>query len=123
MRDLEALQGSWEQVGFEENGVADSPDAYGAPGSLTTFHQDRFTVRSAEGVLLLEGRFELNTDTSPRSVNWMDSMGADAGKVLPAIYALTDDDFIFVAAAAGAPRPTEFRTVDGQTLRRFIRRS
>jgi hypothetical protein len=36
---------------------------------------------------------------------------------------LTGDDFIFVAAAAGAPRPTEFRTVDGQTLRRFIRRS
>ena len=120
LSDLAALQGVWEQVDFEENGVANPTDAYGG-ASLTTFRQDRFTVRSAQGALLLEGRFELNA--SAKTVDWIDSMGPDAGKVLPAIYRLDGDHFVFVAADEGAPRPTEFRTGPGQTLRRFMRRT
>ena len=34
-RDLAALQGTWEQVDFEENGVANPPDIHGAPGAIT----------------------------------------------------------------------------------------
>ena len=66
--DLEALQGSWEQVAFEENGVAGPPDDY-SDMSLTTFHQNRFAVWSAKGVMLLEGRFELDASTDPKTVN------------------------------------------------------
>src|SRR3954462_7745004 len=104
--DLAALQGSWQQVGFEENGVVDPPDTYGAPGAITTFHQKHFAVRTVEGLLLLEGTFEL--DASPNTIDWTDTMGADAGKTLPAIYSLEGDRFIFIAAEPGAPRPTEF---------------
>jgi uncharacterized protein (TIGR03067 family) len=120
--DLAALQGSWEQVAFEENGVSNPPDEYGAAGALTTFHQNRFAVWSAKGALLLEGRFELDPSADPKTVNWIDRTGPDAGKVLPAIYRLDGDHFVFIAADEGASRPTEFRTGPGQTMRSFMRR-
>jgi uncharacterized protein (TIGR03067 family) len=120
--DLAALQGSWEQVAFEENGISNPPDAYGASGLLTTIIQNHFAVRTGEGVLLLEGGFELDDSATPKAVDWIDSMGPDAGKKLPAIYRLDGDLFAFVAADAGAPRPTEFRTRAGQTMRGFVRR-
>jgi uncharacterized protein (TIGR03067 family) len=120
LSDLAALQGSWEQVDFEENGVANPPDEHGAPGAITTFGQSHFAVRTTDGVLLLEGRFEL--DATAKTVDWTDTMGADAGKTFPAIYKLEGDRFVFIAADAGAPRPTEFRTRAGQTMRSFARR-
>jgi hypothetical protein len=67
-RDLAALQGTWEQVAFEENGVVDAPDSTGAPGSLTTFSGDRFSVRTLHGELLLEGRFILDASSTPAAI-------------------------------------------------------
>jgi uncharacterized protein (TIGR03067 family) len=121
LSDLAALQGSWEQVDFEENGVTNPPDEYGAPGAITTFNQNHFAVRTADGALLLEGTFELDDDA--KTIDWMDTIGADAGKTLPAIYKLDGDRFVFIAAEAGAPKPTEFRTRAGQTMRSFVRRA
>jgi uncharacterized protein (TIGR03067 family) len=120
-RDLAALQGSWQQVGFEENGIVDAPDDTGAPGALTIFSGNRFSVRTLQGELLLEGRFLLDASTRPRAITWIDAIGPDAGKPLPASYRLEGDDFVFIAADADAPRPTEFRTVPGLTMRRFVR--
>jgi uncharacterized protein (TIGR03067 family) len=121
MIDLLALQGSWEQVDFEENDVANPPDEYGAPGAITTFNQNHFAVRTAEGALLLEGTFEL--DAFAKTIDWTDTIGPDAGKTLPAIYKLEGDHFVFIAGDEGAPRPMEFRTGPGQAMRRFVRRS
>jgi uncharacterized protein (TIGR03067 family) len=120
---LAALQGSWEQIGFEADGVSDTPDEFGAPGVITTFAEDRFAVRTAEGALLLEGRFELDSSQSPKSVNWIDAIGPDKGKNLPAIYKLEDSHLVFIAANEGAARPTVFHTSAGQTMRTFVRRS
>jgi uncharacterized protein (TIGR03067 family) len=108
-------------VDFEENGVLNPPDAHGAPGAITTFNQNHFAVRTTDGALLLEGTFELNA--AAKTVDWTDTMGADAGETLPAIYKLDGDRFVFIAADAGAPRPTEFRTRAGQTMRSFVRRA
>jgi uncharacterized protein (TIGR03067 family) len=121
-RDLAALQGSWEQVAFEENGIVDAPDGYGAPGALTTFTGHRFVVRTAQGELLLEGTFALDASVTPKAITWTDAIGADAGKHLPASYLLKGDSFVFIAADEGAPRPTEFRTAPGLTMRSFLRR-
>ncbi len=63
--------------------------------------------------------FTLDASTDPKSINWIDSMGDDAGKTLPAIYMLEGDRFVFVAGNEGEPRPTVFETVPGQTLRAF----
>ena len=121
-RDLAALQGVWEQVAMEEDGVADPPDIHGAPGALTTFDGNHFNVRTVDGRLLLEGTFTLDASVAPKAITWTDSMGADEGKRLPASYQLEGDRFVFIAGNEGAARPTVFRTVVGQTMRRFVRR-
>jgi len=123
LSDLAALQGTWEQVDFEENGIANPPDDYGAVGSLTTFRNDHFAVHAADGTVLLEGRFELDASAVPKTVDWIDVIGPDAGKKLPAIYRLEGDHFVFIAGDEGSPRPTQFRTGAGQAMRTFVRRS
>ncbi|HVI53485.1 MAG TPA: TIGR03067 domain-containing protein [Luteibacter sp.] len=121
MEDLQALQGSWEQTRFEENGLIDPPDMHGGNGAITTIDGDAFAVRLPGGDLLLAGRFILDPSTTPRSITWIDSMGEDAGKHLPASYVLDGDSFVFIAGDEGKPRPVEFATSPGLTLRGFVR--
>jgi uncharacterized protein (TIGR03067 family) len=121
--DLLMLQGSWEQVALEVDGVSNPPDMHSAPGALTTFNGNHFAVRTSAGLLLLEGTFELDPTSNPKAVTWIDTMGDDLGKRFPAIYELEGDHFVFVAADAEAPRPSVFRTGSGQTMRTFVRRS
>ncbi|NBF03106.1 TIGR03067 domain-containing protein [Pseudomonas sp. Fl5BN2] len=119
--DLERLQGAWEQTGMEDSGVSNPPDEHSAPGALTLIEGNQFRVVTVEGELLLAGCFTLDSSTTPKSITWIDAIGADAGKPLPASYQLTGDDFVFIAADEGQPRPTRFSTGPGQTLRRFVR--
>ena len=121
--DIAALQGSWEQIALEVGGISNPPDDLSPPGMVTTIRDNHFAVRTAEGALLLEGNFTLDAASDPKAITWTDTMGPDAGKQLPAIYRLHGDIFVFIAADAGAPRPTAFRTGPGQTMRSFARRT
>ncbi|MGR3885386.1 TIGR03067 domain-containing protein [Pseudomonas sp. 1152_12] len=120
--DHQALQGAWEQTALEDSGVLNPVDAHSAPGALTTITGDRFEVRTTSGEMLLAGRFSLDSSTTPKSITWIDAIGEDAGKQLPASYRLEGDDFVFIAADEGMPRPTVFSTGPGQTMRTFVRR-
>ncbi|WP_285421698.1 TIGR03067 domain-containing protein [Pseudomonas sp. efr-133-TYG-23] len=120
--DLHALQGAWEQISLEDNGVLDPVDAHTAPGAITTIAGNGFEVRTTEGNVLLAGRFFLDSRTEPKSITWIDSIGEDAGKTLPASYRLEGDTFVFIAADEHMPRPTVFKTGPGQTMRTFVRR-
>lgn len=120
-RDVAALEGDWEQMALEADGISDPPDIHTAPGVVTTFLGDQFTVRAADGSVLLAGSFTLDASVTPKAITWIDSMGADKGRPLPAIYKLDGDHFVFIAADEGAPRPTVFRTRPGQTMRTFAR--
>ncbi|MGP1666571.1 MAG: TIGR03067 domain-containing protein [Rhodanobacter sp.] len=120
--DLALLQGVWEQVDIEADGVLNPDDEFGEPGALTTIVGNYFSVYTVDDVLLLEGMFTLDATTSPRSITWIDSMGPDRGKLLPASYRLDERTFVFIAAHEGAPRPTVFHTVAGQTMRSFVRK-
>ena len=100
--------------------MASTGDEYGAVGALvTTFTGTHFVVHHDDGRVVLEGDFEL--DPSVHAIDWIDSMGPDAGNRLPAIYQLAGDTFVFVAADAGAARPIAFVTGAGQVLRSFVR--
>lgn len=121
--DFTALQGAWEQVSLEDSGVLNPADAHSAPGAITTIEGDHFEVRTVAGDVLLAGRFSLDSSTTPKGITWVDSMGDDAGKALPASYQLEGDDFVFIAADEGMPRPTVFSTGPGQTMRTFVRRA
>lgn len=120
-RDLAALQGTWQQVEFEENGVRNAPDSHAAESAITTIAGYHFDVRGADGRLILEGAFTMDSSTTPKSITWIDSIGEDKDKPLPAIYTLEQDRFVFIAADAGMSRPTTFRTGPGQTMRSFVR--
>ena len=120
--DVQLLQGAWSQTYLEADGVVEpSGDEHSAPGALCTFEGDTFRVTAADGTVLLEGVFDLDATTRPKSITWVDAIGVDAGKSLPAIYELTDRTFRFVAADEGQPRPAAFRTTPGLTLRAFAR--
>ena len=121
--DFRALQGTWEQTALEDSGVLNPPDAHSAPGAVTLINEDRFEVRTVTGETLLAGRFFLDADTQPKSITWIDAIGDDAGKQLPASYRLVGDEFVFIAADEGMPRPRVFSTGPGQTMRTFVRRS
>lgn len=123
-KDLALLQGVWEQVGVEVNGVPNVADEYSASGTLTIIDGNEFSVVNAEGDVLLTGSFSLDATTIPRQATWIDDMGPDKGKQLPGIYNLSGDSFVFVAAGdERTAKPTDFRTETGQTLRRFVRRA
>jgi uncharacterized protein (TIGR03067 family) len=119
--DLQMLQGSWLQVRFEENGVANPEDSHSAPGAFLTIEGGSFHVGVPEKETILKGTFTLDATTFPKSMTWVDSIGEDVGKPLPAIYDLSNDTFTFVAADEGMPRPTEFNTKPGLTLRSLVR--
>jgi uncharacterized protein (TIGR03067 family) len=116
--DLARLQGRWRQVAGEADGVTSIGDEYGAVGALvTTFTGTHFVVHHDDGRVVLEGDFEI--DPSAHTIDWIDSIGPDAGKRLPAIYRLDGDTFVFVAA--DGERPRSFTTTAGQVLRSFVR--
>ncbi|GGL26091.1 hypothetical protein GCM10009091_04840 [Pseudomonas brenneri] len=120
--DKQALQGTWEQIALEDSGIANPPDEHSAPGALTTIDGNQFWVTTLDGKVLLKGRFTLDATTTPKSITWIDAIGADAGKQLPASYTLDNDQFVFIAADEGMPRPVRFSTTPGQTMRTFVRR-
>lgn len=121
--DFQALQGAWEQTSLEDSGVLNPVDAHSAPGAITTITDDRFEVKTVDGDVLLAGRFFLDSTTVPKSITWVDSIGEDAGKQLPASYRLEGNEFVFIAADESMPRPITFRTGPGQTMRTFVRRA
>jgi uncharacterized protein (TIGR03067 family) len=115
------LQGRWQQVGFEKDGLPDPPDEHGGIGVVTTFEGQRFSVHAVGGECLLEGTFTLDASVKPKAITWLDAVGPDAGKPLPASYELNGDRFVFIAAAQGSPRPTAFHAAPGQVMRAFVR--
>ncbi len=119
--DLDRLQGEWVQVSFEENALVDPPHSHGADGAVMTVTGQSFHVTIPEGETLVEGHFTLDEAAHPKRIDWIDSIGQDAGKTLPAIYELADDHFRFAAADAEMERPRTFDGGQGITIRGFVR--
>ncbi len=119
-QEVAKLQGAWRQLTQEADGIKNHPDA-GDVGGITTFSGNNFTVRNLDGSVVLRGSFSIDTSVSPKAIDWIDSTGPDAGKILPASYELNGDSFVFIAGAEGSRRPTEFATKIGETMRSFVR--
>ncbi|HEU0276799.1 MAG TPA: TIGR03067 domain-containing protein [Rhodanobacteraceae bacterium] len=118
--DLQALQGSWRQVAFEQDGVDDPPDTHGAPDSLTEIRGNRYTVTTVEGDVILEGSFVLDAGVTPHRITWTDDEGPRGHTSLTASYRIEGDRFAFIGSLDG-PVPTEFKTGRGEQMRSFVR--
>lgn len=114
--ELRKFQGTWRQVTWKRDGVAEPPEEYGRE-PRATFAGETFVVTLADGTTAIAGTFAIDPTREPKAVDWTDTVGADAGKTFPAIYSLEGDRLVFCAAGEGRERPTEFRTRPGQVLR------
>jgi uncharacterized protein (TIGR03067 family) len=118
--ELKRFEGTWKQIAYERDGVKEPLDEQGWD-PITTFTAEEFVVTLADGGIPIKGTYRIDPTKSPKTVDWTDTIGEDAGKTLLAIYSLEDDRLIFCAAYPGLKRPTEFRTRPGQVLRVFQR--
>lgn len=115
--EIERLQGTWQQTYCEAGGVVAPEEDYGSH-PYCRFEGNRFVVTRADGRVVIEGTFTLDPASSPKTIDWTDTAGADAGKTFPAIYALEGDRLIFCAADEDQPRPTRLeRSGKGQVIR------
>ena len=114
--EMRKLQGVWKQIAYERDGVSEPLDEQGWEPT-TTIVGDTFVVTLADGSTPISGRYRLDPTADPKTIDWLDEVGEDAGKTILAIYFLDGDRFTFCAAYPGRERPTEFRTRPGQVLR------
>jgi uncharacterized protein (TIGR03067 family) len=114
--EMKQFQGTWKQIAYERDGVTEPLDEQGWEPTVT-FTGDTFVVTLADGTIPIKGTFKLDPSGDPKTIDWTDTIGGDAGKTLLAIYSLKGDRLVFCAAYRGQERPTEFRTRPGQVLR------
>jgi uncharacterized protein (TIGR03067 family) len=115
--EMKKLQGTWKQIAHERDGVKEPLDDELGWEPRVTFTDDKYVVTVADGSIPIQGTYKLDPTKDPKTIDWTDTIGEDAGKTLLAIYYLDADRFVFCAAYPGQERPTEFRTRPGQVLR------
>lgn len=114
--ELKRFQGTWKQIAYERDGVKEPFDEQGWD-PITTFTGEQFVVTLADGSIPIRGTYRINPARNPKTVDWADTIGEDAGKTLLAIYAFQEDRLTFCAAYPGLERPAAFGTRPGQVLR------
>ena len=120
--EMKKFQGTWKQIAYERDGVTEPLDEQGWEPRVT-FTGDTFVVTLADGSIPIQGTYKLDPTQNPKTIDWNDTIGEDAGKTLLAIYSMGGDRLVFCAAYPGQERPTEFRTRPGQVLRVIQRES
>lgn len=119
--ELERFRGEWKQIAYERDGEKEPLDEEQGWEPRTTFTDREFVVTLADGSVPIRGTYRIDPTQDPKTVDWSDTIGEDAGQTLLAIYSLEGDRLTFCAAYPGLERPSEFRTRPGQVLRVFVR--
>lgn len=110
------LEGAWRQLAATENGeVIDHDDEITVEILGSTF------IVKRNNVLEIEGTFTVDSIRNPRSIDWKDLIGADAGKVFKSFCVVQEDLLEFCAADEGMPRPKRLEPKQGHTIRRLVR--
>jgi uncharacterized protein (TIGR03067 family) len=119
--EVAKFQGTWKQIAYERDGVMEPRDEEEGWQPCTTFVGNTFVVTIADGSTPIKGTFTVDPTTEPKTVDYTDTFGADAGKTFLAIYFFEDDRLVFCAASSGQERPTAFKTKPGEVLRVHVR--
>src|SRR4051812_7793803 len=83
--EIQKLQGKWQQIECEANGIKNPPEDYGDQ-PISIFARNTFVVTRVDGSIVIRGTFCLDPCQQPKAIDWADTFGADAGKTFPAIY-------------------------------------
>ena len=119
--ELARFQGTWKQIAYERDGVTEPRDDEEGWQPRTTFVGNTFVVTIADGSTPIKGTFAFDPTAEPKTIDYTDTHGADAGKTFLAIYRFEGDRFIFCAAGSAQKRPEAFKTRQGEVLRVHVR--
>ena len=109
--DMEKLQGKWRQVHYERDGIIEPTDEEEGWQPVTEIVGDRFSVTIADGSVVLEGRFEVGAERTPKEIDWLDESGSYASEhPILAVYQVTETTLTFCAAYEGGARPTALKS-------------
>lgn len=121
VEQLRALEGAWEFVSLEVDGAA-MPGAASA-GSRILMDGDRFRMESPEASY--DGRFDIDVETEPATIDIEFVEGPEAGNTALGIFELDGDQLAICLGLVGSDRPKAFKTKkgSGHALERLRRAS
>ena len=110
--DGKKMQGSWKPVAAELGGKP-FPDEIRKTMKLV-MSDGKYTVTVGERTD--EGTVKLDPGKEPRAMDIVGAKGPNQGKMIPAIYELTDTTLRICYDLSGKARPKEFKTAAGTQL-------
>ena len=114
------LEGEWTMTAAVFNGapMSDEMVAY-----CTRVTRGDVTTVLAGPKVMMSARFTLDAAASPRAIDYVNLVGANAGSTQAGIYEVAGDELRISMALPGKPRPKDFATAkgDGRTLTAFRR--
>lgn len=111
--DAKALQGAWQAVTYEANGVAQKNVA---DKVVCTFEKDVFTFKY-DGKVIWKAKLKLDPSKKPKAINLTITEGENKGQSILGIYQLDKDALKWCTAIAGdKTRPTGFESKPGSDV-------
>jgi len=107
--ELEKLQGEWNVVFLEVNGLVPAPSVYA--GAKIVVKGDQFT--SIAMGASYGGKLELDPETLPKNFQMKFTDGPEKGNTNYGIYELEGDRWKICLTITGGPAPAEFATSPG----------
>jgi len=121
LSEMEKFQGSWVQIAYERDGVAEPIDDEEGWKPRTIFTGSTFVVEIADGTTPIKGTFKIDPAQEPKHIEYTDTFGQYAGETYLGIYQISEEILVFCVGDHLAERPTEFKTRQGQVMRTFQR--
>lgn len=105
---MSTATGSWRQLGF----ISDGERLAISSSTLMTIDDQEYSV-SVNGKVIQRGRSSKDTSLSPCQSDVTVTEGVDIGQKYAQIFQVQGDVLLVCRGAAGAPRPTEFKSDAG----------
>jgi uncharacterized protein (TIGR03067 family) len=121
-KELEKLQGTWEQVASETNGEETSDKVIQWLNESVTISKDQFKQRFSRGAGALDvveetGIIKLDPAADPKAIDFVYYTGKLGGKTRQGIYQVDGDTLrICWLPPEKEGRPTQFKTTKGDGL-------
>lgn len=115
-KEMDKLQGTWKQIACNIDGIPNASGGLG-PEPRVTFSGSDYVVTTSDGRIAIKGTFKLDPARTPKTVDWIDTFGADAGETIPAIYKVENETFVFCASTNSQSRPKDFNPGPGRIVR------
>jgi uncharacterized protein (TIGR03067 family) len=111
--DAKAVQGAWQAVTYEANGVAlkDVADKV-----VCTCEKDVFTFKY-DGKVVWKAKLKLDPSKEPKAIDLTITEGTNQAQVILGVYEITKDGFKWCTSSAGDKgRPTGFESKAGSDV-------